>query len=1234
MGCSMRMCLRVLRWQLWFVLCVAGLWAPADSAEPQFSAEQRQQLEEAKRLNDQALKLFQQGRARDALVPARQALSIHKQVLGEKHPGTAQSLNALGVLQHSLGEYAEARAYCEQALAIQREGLGEKHPDTVQSLNNLGTLLKEMGDYVAARPHLEQALAIRKAVLGENHPLTAQSLTNLGGLLTDIGEHAAARPYWEQALAINKRVLGEKHPETATSLNNLGWLLHSMKHYAAARSYLEQAVSMQREVFGEKHPNTAQSLNNLGELLRALGDYAAARPNLEQALAIRKAALGENHPLTAQSLSSIGSLEVQMKDYAAARPYLEQALAIHKRVFGEKHPVTGTTLNNLGELLRALGDYAAARPNLEQALAINKEVLGGKHPATANSLNNLGGLLQSMGDHAMARPYFEQALAIRKAVLGENDTDTAASLNNLGDALKHMGEYSAARPYLEQALTINKKVLGEKHIETAKSLNSLGSLLVEIRDYAEARPYLEQALTIHKEVLGEKHLYTATSLNNLGEVFNHMGDFAAARTYLEQAHAIRKEVLGEKHPDTALLLNNLGALLYEIGDYAGARSNLEQALAIRKEVLGEKHRDTALSLNNLGTLRKNMGDDKAARPYYEQALVIRKEVLGEKHPDTARSLDNLATLEAAAGNWDRWIELTDEARHTVRAHLLRTLPGMAGAEQLRFLQSGDAWTFRAAVTLAVERSKDPTTAAMSAAWLVNGKGTAQEALAQQAVFASEANDPAIAESVKRLFATRRELANLVMMMPKSGQEEFRKQRLAKLESEEQSLAREVGRSTGRPAGERVWIELDEVRQAIAADAVLVDLVRYEPYNFRAKFKEPRWGKARYVAWLVPAAGQREVEIVDLGPAEEIEAVVAEFLEAIRETNTVTQTDVDGVLGRLADLVYTPLAGRLASARHWLVSPDGALWTVPWGALRLDPKTYAIEKHEISYLVSSRDLVNRPARGKSSEPVVMADPDFGLSAADAKAVGQEILTKEQLATRGDSTRSRDLLPKRWRRLEGTAAEAAVIEPQLQAFTKTKLRIFLRERALETVAKNVHGPRVLVLSTHGFFLPDEPVELSSTLGLDDEPRGKLSENPLLRCGIALAGANQLADGPKDGAVDDGLLTGLEIVACDLRGTELTVLSACQTGLGDVHSGQGVAGLRQAFQLAGSECVMASLWEVPDQETAELMKVFYENLAAGRTKAVALANAQRARIAWRRKQSLDSHPWFWAAFTVTGL
>jgi tetratricopeptide (TPR) repeat protein len=492
----------------------------------------------------------------------------------------ARELSMQVVPLYRKGQAAKAAPLMKQALQIHKEALGEKHPLYATSLNNLAELYTSMGDPRAALPLFQKALQIQKEVLGEKHPLYAASLDNLAGLYQDVGDHKAALPLLQKALQIRRDVLGEKHPEYALSLNNLASLYRDMGDHKQALPLYKQVRKVLKEVLGEKHPFYAASLNGLALLYSEMGDHKAALPLFQKALQIRKEALGEKHPEYARSLSGLALLYKEIGEHKAALPLFKQALAIKKEVLGEKHPSYATTLNNLAALYQDMGDHKQALPLYQKALQIRKETLGENRLSYANSLNNLAALYQEIGDHKAALSLYKQALQITKDALGEKHLHYALGLNNLACLYQDMGDHKAALPLHKQALHIRKEALGEKHPQYALSLNNLASLYQEMGNHRAALPLFQKALSIRKKALGEKHPLYAATLNNLAALYQDMGDHKQALPTFKQALHIIREARGEKHPLYAATLNNLASLCQSMGDHKAALPLAEEATAL------------------------------------------------------------------------------------------------------------------------------------------------------------------------------------------------------------------------------------------------------------------------------------------------------------------------------------------------------------------------------------------------------------------------------------------------------------------------------------------------------------------------------------------------------------------------------------------------------------------------------------------------------------------------------
>jgi CHAT domain-containing protein/tetratricopeptide (TPR) repeat protein len=1034
-----------------------------------------------------------------------------------------------------------AEAEAGKALAVERQVLGELHDDVVDSLEFLAKLREGYGNWAGARKALEEMLAIR-----EHQPDRKDwRIADARRTLADLDRRAALTPdqrrRWHEVVRLNS-VVGD---------------LYAQGKYKSALEAGLEALRMGQEIPGRDHLDYATSLDNLAILYWAMGDYARAEPLLIEERDVYKKALGVDHPSYAASLNNLATLYQATGDYARAEPLLREAREIAKKALGVDHPRYATSLNNLAALYHAMGDYARAEPLLIEAREIAKKALGVDHPSYATSLNNLAELYHAMGDYARAEPLLIEARDVLKKALGVDHPSYAASLNNLAMLYQVMGDYARAEPLLREAREIAKKALGVDHPSYATSLNSLATLYQDMGDYARAEPLFREARDVYRKALGVDHPFYATSLNNLAMLYHAMGDYTRAEPLFREAREIAKKALGVDHPDYATSLNNLAELYKNMGDYARAEPLYREARDVWKKALGVDHPSYAASLNNLAALYKAMGDYARAEPLLIEAL------------DKTSTL--MRDTSSALGERQRFRLVAN------RRFFLDTLLSVAPKTRAR---PADLYSC-----------------------VLDWKGAVVAGLAEERLARDR---PELRPTLDQLAQVRARLAHLAFTTPTEIQRPVWRKQLDELNARKEGLEADLAaRSTAfRQQRQSQHMGPDQVATALPAEAALIDLFQYSHSNPPEGGKGPSRFERRLLAFVLRPG--RPVALVQLGPVVPIDEAVVAWRRAPRARQADALQAAAAVVGRS---VWEPLKPHLVGVRTVLVAPDGALMAFPFAALPGSrPGSYLVEDLAIGYVASGRQAVEALAnpQGPAGRGLLaVGDVDFQADPGRSSPSERPMILAPMVPQRGGF----DALP-------ATGPEASAARDLFHnAFADQPAALLTRAAPTEAELKRrLDGGhvRVVHLATHGFF--ESPARITAFRaavrregGLAHPlPAGKAGEDeltfalmPLLRSGVVLAGGGRdpgtapsdpAADGPER---EDGILTAEEVQALDLRGCELVVLSACETGLGELEYGQGVLGLQRAFQAAGARAVVASLWRVNDAATGALMEQFYTNL-----------------------------------------
>jgi CHAT domain-containing protein len=441
-----------------------------------------------------------------------------------------------------------------------------------------------------------------------------------------------------------------------------------------------------------------------------------------------------------------------------------------------------------------------------------------------------------------------------------------------------------------------------------------------------------------------------------------------------------------------------------------------------------------------------------------------------------------------------------------------------------------------------------------------------------------------------------------------------------LEQQLEQLEVDLSRRSAAFRVEAQPVTIEAVQAAIPPAAVLVEFVRFKAYDFQ----KGQWLSPRYAAYVLHHQG--EPTWITLGEAQDLEAAVHTLREALRNPS---RQDVTKLARALDVQLMQPVRQLLGETRMVLLSPDGLLHLVPFAALVDEQERYLVEHYQFIYLTTGRDLLRLQVKTQQTQgPVVIANPAFGTTRGtegNTDVSSQQGTTPLPAAAR----EAVDFAQLSFSPLPGTAEEARVLQTLLPGAT-----VLTQAHATKGAIKHHTAPSILHIATHGFFLQDvvipppptasRGVVISGGRPADLVAPGVRVKNPLLRSGLVLAGANVHGSGE-----DDGILTALEASGLNLWGTKLVVLSACDTGVGEVSNGEGVYGLRRALVLAGAETQMMSLWPVSDEGTRDLMIEYYTALQAGQGRGEALRQVQRKMLASPARR----HPFYWASFIQSG-
>lgn len=1121
---------------------------------------------EASRLTEELY--AQKGEFKPALDLAERVFFEYQKTIADNPELYVYAYANLLNLYHASGDSASAEKYYEEASVSTRQSFGQSHTAYAWILGEKGMLLLRIGRFKDAMTHLNKSAQIWSDKAGSKSLPYARSLYQLGYANAYIGKYNKAQPYFLRALEIMKLHLDPCHPMYCEALDKTADLYMLVARYDEAEKYLLpliETIKNRNQNADEDNYDLTYAYIRAGKLYGLTGEYFKADSLFNLAIEAGKTLKGYNKYYQAIAYYEKGWMHHQKGSYAESLEDLNQA---------EKYFLDMPFRGKMPDIF------------------MKRNMIG-----YAQNLTRRGSVLISCGRFYEAGKYFPQALDLFKAYQGEDFIPFAEAMAGLAELNFHTGYYSVAERQSIRAKEIMSYVAGEFHPSFGEALMIHADILLALGRNEEARRLLEQALVITKDRLGDNHPLYAHQQSDLAYIFLLENKTDSAEHQLRQAAAILSK---NKAADIRLLTQNdirLAMVLTERKSYTAAYVLLMQALARVNKTPEYNEPMMARIQFDMAQVFMAQNNWAEAERYFTACDEIQQKILPSKHPDHHITRINLA--------WACWkqgkiTEADEKFTSGLDAYLKlieNVFPGMSDQEKTRTWNRVQPYIQMYGHFATEVHESHPQVIPRLLNYQLEAKGILLNGSALLKAKVLNSGNPEMISSYEKWADINGQIARINCTTSRQTQIEGISP--ARLQDELTKIEKDLGQKTElldkliskNPADWKL------IQKNLKTDEAAVEILKLENISNTGD-------STRYIG-IVILSGNTLPLLVHLGNTEQLESA-----SLINYRRSIQNQQADPYS---YTTYWEPLTQPLTGINRIFLCPDGVYHFINPETFQGPDGKYLSDQFQIIRVNNLREIRNldpaliasRQGSGNKTA-MIIGNPDFYLD-------------KNTLMR----TSSLEAFPE----LPGTEEEVKHIQKLLNEHN-WKCTVLSGGEATETAVCSAKSPGILHVATHGYFISNVNFKAGKNfMGLDG---AYLARNPMLRSGLLLTGSGSVIQGiqTSSGDKDDGVLTALEVMTMNLSGTDLVVLSACESGLGEIISGEGILGLQRGFRIAGAKSVIMTLWNVSDDITSEVMTYFYKYFLNGQSQSEALRNT----LTEIRKKHPD--PKDWGAYVLNGI